>query len=70
MPKVLEQIWEAFGPLMSIMTEYFVSKGYKNPMAMTRYLAAVMDGVQLHIMIDPETFPAEEVKKFLIKQFA
>jgi len=29
----------------------------------------VMDGIQFHCMIDPKTFPAEEVKKILIKQF-
>jgi AcrR family transcriptional regulator len=70
MPKVLNKMWEAFGPLMTIMTEYFANKGIKDPISMSRYLAAVLDGVQLHIMIDPENFPAEEVKKILIKQFA
>jgi len=70
MPKVLDKMWEAFGPLMTFMTEYFANKGIEDPVAMSRYLAAVLDGVQLHIMIDPENFPAEQVKKFLIKEFA
>ena len=45
-------------------------KAVENPGVMTRYLSAVMDRIQFHIMLDPKTFPAEEVKKLLIKQFA
>ena len=70
MPKVLDKMWEAFGPLMNIMLEYFSAKRVKDPVAMMRYFSAVLDGIQLHIMIDPENFPAEEVKKIIIKQFA
>jgi len=56
-------------PYMKAMTEYFRSKGYENPEVMMRYLSAVMDGIQFHCMIDPKTFPSEEIKKILIKQF-
>ena len=69
MPKIIDKIWEAFGPLMSSITEYYISKRKKDPLALMRLFAAVLDGVQLHIMLDPENFPAEEVKKLLIKQF-
>jgi len=37
---------------------------------MMRYYSAVMDGVQLHIMMDPENFPVEKVKQMMINQFA
>jgi len=70
MPKIIDKMWEAFSPVMSVMTEYFIGRGYKNPEAVMRYFTAVLDGIQLHIMLDPENFPAEEVKKLLIKQFA
>lgn len=70
MPKIINKMWEAFDPLMSIITGYFKNKGDKDPEAMTRYFVAVLDGVQLHIMLDPENFPAEKIKKLLIKQFA
>lgn len=70
MPKVIDKMWEAFEPLMTVMLEYFTVKGVSDPIAMTRYFAAVLDGVQLHIMLDPENFPAEQVKELLIKQFA
>jgi len=51
------------------MAKYFKEKGEKDPLTMTHYLSAIMDGVQMHIMIDPENFPAEKIKKLLIKQF-
>lgn len=56
-------------PYMIAMIEYFKEKGVENPEVMMRYFSAVMDGIQFHCMLDPKTFPAEEVKKLLIKQF-
>ena len=69
MTKVFDKMMEKAQPYMNAMTEYFRDKGYENPEVMMRYLSAVMDGIQFHCMIDPRTFPAEEVKKLLIKQF-
>jgi len=57
-------------PYMEGLIDYFKNKGVEKPEIMTRYFSAIMDGIQMHIMLDPKTFPAEEVKKLLIKQFA
>lgn len=70
MPKIMKKMWEEFEPFMSFMTGYFKTRGDKDPETMTRFFTAVMDGIQLHIMLDPENFPVEKVKKMLIKQFA
>jgi len=70
MPKILDKVWELFTPFLNALTGYFKNKGEKDPEAMTRYFLAVMDGVQMHLIFDPDTFPAEKVKKLLIKQFA
>ena len=67
---IYDKMMEMSIPYLISLTEYYKDKGYKNPEVMMRYLSAVMDGIQLHCMLDPETFPAEEVKKLLIKQFA
>jgi len=67
---IYNKMMEMSKPYLISLTEYYKDKGYKNPEVMMRYLSAVMDGIQLHCMLDPETFPAEEVKKLLIKQFA
>ena len=67
---IYNKMMEMSKPYLISLTEYYKDKGNKNPEVMMRYLSAVMDGIQLHCMLDPETFPAEEVKKLLIKQFA
>lgn len=69
MSKVFNKMMEVGQPYMVAMTEYFKEKGVEKPEIMMRYFSAVMDGIQFHCMIDPKTFPAEEVKKILIKQF-
>jgi len=30
----------------------------------------VLDGIQMHCLLDPENFPAEKAKEYLIQQFA
>ncbi len=67
---VLDKMMEMGEPYMIRLKEYYKNKGIKNPEVMVRYFSAVMDGIQLHCMLDPKNFPAEEVKKILIKQFA
>lgn len=66
---VFTKMMEMGQPYMIAMIEYFKDKGVENPEVMMRYFSAVMDGIQFHCMLDPKTFPAEEVKKLLIKQF-
>jgi AcrR family transcriptional regulator len=70
MVKVFDKMMKMGQPYLVAMIEYFKEKGVENPEVMMRYFSAVMDGIQFHCMIDPKTFPAEEVKKLLIKQFA
>lgn len=67
---VMDEVMKMSEPYMKTFTDYFAEKGEKDPVTMLRYFSAVMDGIQLHCMIDPKTFPADEVKKLLIKQFA
>jgi AcrR family transcriptional regulator len=69
-PIVMNKMLKMAEPYFKALTKYFVRKGEKDPAAMMRYFSAVMDGIQLHCMIDPKTFPVEKVKKMLIKQFA
>ncbi len=56
-------------PYMTRLTNYFKTKDYNDPIAAMRYFSAAVDGVQMHIMLDPENFPIEKAKKLLIEQF-
>jgi AcrR family transcriptional regulator len=67
---VMDKMMRMAQPYFNALAKYFKEKGEKDPVAVMRYFSAVMDGVQLHCMIDPKTFPADKVKKLLIKQFA
>ncbi len=66
---VFDKMMEMGQPYMMAMIEYFRNKGVENPELTMRYFSAVMDGIQMHCMLDPKTFPAEDVKKLLIEQF-
>lgn len=66
---VYQKMMEMAKPYMIGLADYFKEKGIENPEVIMRYFSAVMDGIQLHIMLDPKNFPAKEVKKLLIKQF-
>jgi len=54
---------------MQSMQAYFQQKNVDDPIAWMRYFSAALDGVQMHCLLDPENFPAEKAKQYLIKQF-
>lgn len=66
---VIDKMMKISSRYMNAIEKYFREKGEKDPATLCRYFAAIMDGVQLHIMIDPKNFPAEKVKQLLITQF-
>ena len=70
MPILMEQMMPKIQPFMIAVNNYFMGKGYEDPMTMMRYYSAVLDGVQMHILMDPDNFPIEKVKKLMIDQFA
>jgi AcrR family transcriptional regulator len=70
MPILMEQMMPKIQPFMIAVSNYFIAKGHEDPMTMMRYYSAVLDGVQMHILMDSENFPVEKVKKLMIDQFA
>lgn len=72
-PKVMELVFDELmamlAPFMDTMTNFFESKGCSEPIARARLFGAVMDGLSLNFIMDPEGFPIEETKKILIDMF-
>ena len=66
---LMAEMQPRLGGYVQSMSAYFNGKGYDDPMAMMRYFSAVLDGVQMHCLLDPENFPAEKAKEYVIKQF-
>lgn len=66
---VEEKLVESVLSFMTILCDYFESKGYENPMAHARLFGAMLDGVSLNYMVDPDNFPVEEIKKIIIEKY-
>ena len=64
-PKIIEKVL----PFLTVLSEYFERQGYENPMAMARLLGAILDGIGLNYMVDPENFPINEIKNIIISKF-
>ena len=69
-PILMAQMMPKIQPFMIAVNNYFMSKGYEDPMTMMRYYSAVLDGVQMHILMDPDNFRVEKGKQMMIQQFA
>lgn len=54
-----QQMMEYFDPLFKSFSEFFIKKGYHDPMAEIRFIAALLDGVGMHYLLDPGTYPLE-----------
>ena len=68
--KIIEtKFQEALAPLMQTLMTYFINNNYDNPEAEVRFFAAMMDGVGLHFILDPENFPLESVKNKIHRMF-
>jgi len=67
MKLVESQLMETIMPVILMMSGYYESKGYKNPMAHAMLLGATLDGISLNYMVNPEQFPLHDIKE-IIKQ--
>ncbi|SMO80971.1 transcriptional regulator, TetR family [Saccharicrinis carchari] len=56
-------------PFYETAINYFIDKGYEDPIAEMRFFAAMMDGVGLHFILDPDNFPLDGVKKKMHRMF-
>ncbi len=69
MELVQDKLMEFILPFLETLVKYYEKKGVKNPMAHARLLGAVMDGVSMNYIVDPVTFPVEDIKKIIIEKF-
>lgn len=67
-PIFLDMAKKDMSQLLHALLQYFSEKGVSDPVFYMRYYMAVTDGIQLQIMLDPESFPIEKAKQLLIQQ--
>jgi len=68
MPIFMEVAQESIKTFFIRFIQYFTEKGVENPQLWVRYISAIIDGLQMHILMDPNSFPIQEIKP-LIKQY-
>lgn len=66
---ITPQLEKILTPFYETAINYFASHGYDDPVTEVRFFAAVMDGVGLHYIMDPENFPMEGVKNKMHQLF-
>lgn len=53
------EIMEIAMPFFQVLTHYFIREGVKNPEAEARFFAALLDGMTLNFVFDPESYPLQ-----------
>lgn len=53
---------KSLAPFMKITYDYFSNRGVEDPEAEVKFLAALLDGIALHFVMDPKGFPLEGIK--------
>ena len=69
MKLVEHRLMEMLSSFMEVLHGFLQRSGSVNPEADARLFAALLDGVSLHYVLDPEHFPLEEVKNKIIELF-
>jgi AcrR family transcriptional regulator len=59
MDLISHQMMEYFDPLFHSFSGFFEGKGFEDPLAEVRFIAALLDGVGMHYLLDPENYPLE-----------
>ena len=63
-----KRFMELVAPMFQTLENYFSARGSENPQAEARLLGAMLDGVGMHYILDPENFPIDIVKQIIIKK--
>lgn len=61
-----KEIMDVFTPIIETFVNYYAQQGFSNPLVRARFLFATLDGIGMHYIIDPETFPLEDTKSLLV----
>ncbi len=64
-----EKIPDFMDKYLNLYVNYYRKKGVNDPVAQARFLGAVLDGVSLNYILDPDSFPLEDVQELVIQKF-
>lgn len=55
--------------LFGMLTQFFNSQNYENPEVEMRFFGALLDGVAMNFVMDPQNFPLTEIENKIIKMY-
>jgi AcrR family transcriptional regulator len=64
-----EGVSELLPRLLRTQINYFERKGVADPVSEAIFFAAVMDGIALNYVIDPDHFPVDNIKKIIHEKY-
>lgn len=59
MDLIQDKLFEILIPIIENFARFFEKSGYKNPMEEARFFGAIMDGLSMNYITDPQNFPKE-----------
>jgi len=72
-PQVLkivgDKFWEIINPVFKILDNYFKRNNFNNPEIESRFFGAILDGICINYILDPDNFPIEEIKQKIIELY-
>ncbi len=72
-PGVYELVRERYSKMLesslSLLVEYFRKQGIEDPESEALLFGALMDGIGMNYLLNPDMFPVEQIKKAIIKRF-
>lgn len=66
---VKEKYSEVLADVMKLLLEYYSARGVEDPLGEALLFGAMMDGVGMNYLLNPEMFPLERIKKQIIAKF-
>jgi AcrR family transcriptional regulator len=55
--------------LFGMLTQFFSSQNYENPEVEMRFFGALLDGVAMNFVMDPQNFPLTEIENKIIRMY-
>ena len=65
-----DDFMSSFDSYFKIIADYFKNQGFEDGYTETRFFVAMLDGIVLHYILDPEHFPYEKVVERIINIYA
>lgn len=63
------EIMEIAAPIFKILSDYFLEQSYQNPETEARFFTAILDGITMNYVYDPESFPIQQIENRLLSMY-